>query len=107
MLLQPAKFKCYKEMREAKLVENLWVKVNPREPSADAGCSGLPAEKAGGYSLACRASGGCSRFAPEQMAWKFLHPGGGKVGKNLAKSTWEKKTHILIGILNYVRHCSS
>lgn len=64
-------------------------------------------EKAGGYSLVSRASGGCSRFAPEQVAWKFLHPGGGKAVKSLAKSAWEKKIHILIGILNYIMHYSS
>lgn len=46
-----------------------------------------PEEKAGCYSQVCRASGGCSRFAPEQMAWKFFHPGGGKAGKSLANST--------------------
>lgn len=68
------------EAKSPMLMENHWVEVNPSKPSADAGCSG-------GYSLACRAPGGCSRFAPEQMLWKFFHPGGGKAGKSLAKST--------------------
>lgn len=75
-------------MGEAKfpvLLENHWVEVNPREPSADAGWvlwASCPhqEEKAGGYSLACKASGGCSRVG------KFLHPGGGQAGKSLAKS---------------------
>lgn len=61
-------------------MENYWVEVSPREPSADAGCSD-------GHSLACRASGGCCRLAPEKMAWKFFHPGAGKARKSLAKAT--------------------
>ena len=84
--------------------------LNCRDLSTDAGFSEHSHPRQGGKQLqpvSCRACGGCFRFGPQQMVWKFLHPEGHKTRKSLAKSTWEKKNHILIGISNDVGHCSS
>lgn len=41
--------------------------------------------------VSCRTSGGCSRFDPKQVAWKYLRSEGGEARNSLVKSTWEKK----------------